>query len=154
MRGEDKLTTTGKDYRKTEYYKNELYTSLREIERHLKEIHFKTYKEISTTLNKLVFMYFNKSFLDGEEILDVIDKFNKNENYLFIEFKTYIYKLHTFKKGQKVTYVTEYEKEKGIIKNINEKGNVFVVYNCNNNLDNYENYTAELTSIKNLELGW
>lgn len=43
----------------------------------------------------------------------------------------------------------------GMIKSIPKEGNsVFVVYNCAEDWDNYENYTAALTNIKNLKSGW
>ena len=44
--------------------------------------------------------------------------------------------------------------ENGIIKEIVNSENVRVVYNCNNDWDNYKDYTAVLTSVNNLDLGW
>lgn len=43
--------------------------------------------------------------------------------------------------------------ENGVVKEIRGKS-VFVVYNCDGNWDNYENYTAALTYLKDLKLGW
>jgi len=56
--------------------------------------------------------------------------------------------------GQKVTYVTDYKKEKGIVKSICDDGFVFVVYNCGGNWGNYKDYTAAKTKISDLERGW
>lgn len=62
----------------------------------------------------------------------------------------------TLSKGQKVTYAPDYgEPERGKVKSFSEDPNfVFVVYNCGGNWDNYENYTAARTNIKDLKLGW
>jgi len=59
-----------------------------------------------------------------------------------------------FGKGTKVTYKNEFEEEKGIIKSLSGYTHAFVVYNCNNDWENYENYTAERTFIGDLEKGW
>ena len=59
-----------------------------------------------------------------------------------------------FKVGQKVTYVTPYEKERGIVKSQAGEGHVFVVYNCGGNWNDYQNYTAARTRIVDLEMGW
>jgi hypothetical protein len=60
-----------------------------------------------------------------------------------------------FKIGDKVTYITEYKKEIGIIKEVFEESQVaFVVYKCNDNWENYKNYTGCLTNFKNLQLNW
>lgn len=57
--------------------------------------------------------------------------------------------------GKKVTYYCEpYKKEHGIIKSTSNEDYVFVVYNCNEEWDNYQNYTAAKTSIKDLKDGW
>lgn len=60
------------------------------------------------------------------------------------------------KEGDKVTYTAPHgEKEKGIIKSFNdERTYVFVVYNCNNDWNHYQNYTGQCTNILSLELGW
>ena len=66
------------------------------------------------------------------------------------------------KVGCKVYYAPEHYKpsqfENGIVKSIPSKyyniKSVFVVYNCNNDWKNYRNYTAALTDIKDLRLGW
>jgi len=55
--------------------------------------------------------------------------------------------------GDKVTYF-KFKKEKGIIKNLCDDDHVFVVYNCDNNWENYHNYTAARTKISDLKLGW
>lgn len=60
----------------------------------------------------------------------------------------------TFNVGDKVTYSTSYKKEYGIVKRIADEDNSFVVYNCDNNWDDFENYTAARTSNKDLILGW
>ena len=59
-----------------------------------------------------------------------------------------------FEIGEKVTYVTPYKKEKGIVKSISDAENTFVVYNCGGEWDNYKDYTAARTSNKDLIKGW
>jgi hypothetical protein len=61
-----------------------------------------------------------------------------------------------FTVGQKVTYVAPgVKKQKGIIKKLLPGQPVaWVVYNCGGDWENYQNYTASLTSLKNLEAGW
>lgn len=58
-------------------------------------------------------------------------------------------------KGTKVHYAPKHRAdiENGIVKDVTEAG-VFVVYNCGDDWDNYENYTAALTNPKDLQLGW
>lgn len=62
--------------------------------------------------------------------------------------------------GQKVYYQPKHynsdEWENGIIKEIPTHTNeaVRVVYNCNNDWDNYQNYTSALTKLEDLKLGW
>lgn len=59
--------------------------------------------------------------------------------------------------GDKVRYCPKYKgEEKGIVKSINDldQTTVFVVFNCDNKLDNYTNYTASSTRITDLKLGW
>ena len=58
------------------------------------------------------------------------------------------------KPGDKVCYIPT--QENGIIKNTNmlSIGMVHVVYNCSGNWEEYFNYTAELTELKYLEMGW
>lgn len=47
------------------------------------------------------------------------------------------------------------KKENGIIKSINEDGTAaFVVYNCDNDWNNYQNYTGAHTKIDNLTEDW
>ena len=71
---------------------------------------------------------------------------------------TYIEQL---KIGQKVYYVPfdlapKSLCENGIIKDIPDQssGEVWVVYNCNDEWENFMNYTSQLTSISQLKLGW
>jgi hypothetical protein len=59
--------------------------------------------------------------------------------------------------GLKVTYIPfEGKKEYGIIKTIpnNNLTHIFVVFNCNGNWDNYQNYTGQLTPVQKLVLNW
>lgn len=60
--------------------------------------------------------------------------------------------------GSKVTFIsqgTSKRKEKGRVKSFSdEKDKVFVVYKCNDDWENYKNYTGEITSLNFLELGW
>ena len=46
--------------------------------------------------------------------------------------------------------------ENGIIKEIRDYhlDGVWVVYNCNGEWDNYEDYTSALTNLRDLKLGW
>ena len=60
----------------------------------------------------------------------------------------------SFKVGQKVTYLTEHKCEHGIVKSVAGESVVFVVYYCNNDWDNYQNYTGAMTATKYLEDGW
>ena len=63
--------------------------------------------------------------------------------------------------GDKVRYEPEHyveigEWENGVIKEIRENNieGVFVVYNCNGNWKQYQNYTSALTNLHDLKLGW
>jgi hypothetical protein len=63
------------------------------------------------------------------------------------------------KVGDKVTYlftnIAKCEFENGIVKSIPINGAfVFVVFNCNDDWDNYQNYTAQCVSIQHLKYGW
>jgi hypothetical protein len=58
------------------------------------------------------------------------------------------------KEGDKVHYTSPYgNKQNGIVKTIDED-RVFVVYNCDKQWDDYLNYTAALTHLDHLSLGW
>jgi hypothetical protein len=65
---------------------------------------------------------------------------------------------HSFKAGDKVYYTTtgsQWETYNGIIKSISARRNLaYVVYKCNNDWDNYQNYTAEATNMDKLKRGW
>jgi hypothetical protein len=56
--------------------------------------------------------------------------------------------------GQKVTYNSTYMTDKGIVKTLSNDGCVFVVYHCDNDWENYKDYTAAKTRIDDLEIGW
>lgn len=65
-----------------------------------------------------------------------------------------------FLPGRKVTYAP-YEgapankHEKGIIKKSQEQGNgLFVVFNCDGDWDNFQEYTSKLCNPDNLYAGW
>ena len=59
------------------------------------------------------------------------------------------------KVGMKVSYVTPYKVERGIVKSFCEDGEyVFVVYNCGGEWEHYKDYTAARTKISDLEKGW
>ena len=53
-------------------------------------------------------------------------------------------------------YKPEDEYENGIVKEIPTNSLVYVrvVYNCNRDWKNYQNYTSALTDINDLYLGW
>jgi hypothetical protein len=58
------------------------------------------------------------------------------------------------KEGDKVHYTTPYgKKTNGIVKTIDED-RVFAVYHCDNRWNDYRNYTAALTQLDHLSLGW
>lgn len=59
--------------------------------------------------------------------------------------------------GQKVMYLNlpAGKCENGIIKSLTEDGKAaFVVYNCNDDWENYENYTGVRTDLNDLCPGW
>lgn len=59
------------------------------------------------------------------------------------------------KKGDRVTYVTDYgDPEIGIVKSVQSEEKVFVVYNCGGDWKNYKNYTAARTNVRDLRSGW
>ena len=61
------------------------------------------------------------------------------------------------KVGDKVCYVPAHgNPENGLIKEIPEHTNdaVGVVYNCNGEWHNYKDYTAAMTNLIDLEIGW
>jgi hypothetical protein len=60
--------------------------------------------------------------------------------------------------GDKVTYIPFTGAEaslhqKGIVKRCEEHG-VFVVFNCNDDWDNFTDYVAQLCHYDNIKLGW
>mgnify|MGYP006921310561 CR=1 FL=1 len=55
--------------------------------------------------------------------------------------------------GMKVTYSPGYVKENGIVKFVQD-GIAFVVYKCNNDWDNFMNYTGCATNPEDLIEGW
>ena len=65
--------------------------------------------------------------------------------------------MNDIKVGDKVYYQPQHnppdEWEKGIVKGIG-RDSVFVVYNCNDDWENYQNYTGALTSPRDLYFGW
>lgn len=58
--------------------------------------------------------------------------------------------------GTKVRYCPKHGKEeKGIVKKMHPEGkSAWVVYNCSEDWDNYQNYTGALTNLGDLKLGW
>lgn len=63
--------------------------------------------------------------------------------------------------GTKVTYVPfkgcdVKDFEKGIVKSINEMNpdSVFIVFHCNEDWENYKDYTGQSTNKTQLILGW
>ncbi len=62
-----------------------------------------------------------------------------------------------FKKGDKVCYDPKYGKpEFGIVKSLNEYNPdvVFVVFHCNGNWNDYEQYTGQSVVKTDLKHGW
>jgi len=77
------------------------------------------------------------------------------------DFTQRIMDLDMFQPGTKVMYAPEHygcdmsRWEKGIVKAYGpEAGKYFVVYNCGGEWDHYQDYTAALTSVSDLRLGW
>lgn len=58
------------------------------------------------------------------------------------------------REGDKVMYHSFNEKECGVVKLIRGDEYVFVVYHCDDKWDQYQNYTAAKTRIRDLTLGW
>lgn len=59
------------------------------------------------------------------------------------------------REGMRVTYLTPYSEQKGIIKRTcDDPDYVFVVYYCAGDWDNYKNYTAARTLLSDLQEGW
>ncbi len=60
------------------------------------------------------------------------------------------------KPGARVYYTAPHgATQNGRVKSVNaELGTAFVVYNCNGDWDNYENYTGQSTRLADLTLGW
>lgn len=63
--------------------------------------------------------------------------------------------------GDKVHYQPEHyqdnEFENGIVKHVRMKGvdcEAWVVYNCNDDWENFKDYTGALTNLSDLRLGW
>lgn len=65
-----------------------------------------------------------------------------------------------FKRGDRVHYQPSHfaptEFENGVVKSLppNNPNHVFVVYNCGGNWHRYLDYTAALTHVDDLHLGW
>jgi hypothetical protein len=99
-----------------------------------------------------------------QQIIDILNKNlpsmpNKIEKYEQITLE--IMQLDAFRPGTKVMYAPEHagcdmsQWEKGIVKDYGPKaGNYFVVYHCGGDWDNYRNFTAALTDVSDLRLGW
>lgn len=61
----------------------------------------------------------------------------------------------SFKVGEDVHYVGHNKTENGRVKEIDYgQQTAFVVYHCNNDWNNYRNYTATLTNLSDLKIGW
>lgn len=64
------------------------------------------------------------------------------------------------KPGDKVTYIKDGKQQKGVVKHTIKTDDccpenvVRVVYHCNEDWDNYANYTGLSTNINSLKLGW
>jgi len=59
-----------------------------------------------------------------------------------------------FEVGDKVTYVTPYKKEIGVVKSLSGEDHAFVVYSCNDDWENYKDYTGARTRLNDLLPGW
>jgi hypothetical protein len=95
------------------------------------------------------------------EIIDSIKDFI-TEMGLSIEIgkSEIIHDINKLSIGQQVRYqpphYSELEWENGIIKDIRKENpnDIWVVYHCDNNWDNYKNYTAALTKLTDIKIGW
>ena len=60
------------------------------------------------------------------------------------------------KEGQKVYYTSPHgSTENGIVKSVNDSKTIaWVVYHCDNNWDDYRNYTGAATNTEDLTEGW
>jgi len=64
------------------------------------------------------------------------------------------------KPGDKVCYIpfdgcSKHLYENGIVKSVDKLDHfIFVVYKCNNDWENYKNYTGVSTPITKIKLGW
>lgn len=74
--------------------------------------------------------------------------------YLVYLWEVWKVKKDEIEVGQKVTYVTPYKKEKGIVKSLSSEGYAFVVYHCGGDWEHYSSYTGARTRIEDLEKGW
>ena len=61
-----------------------------------------------------------------------------------------------YSNGMKVYYTSPHgTTENGIIKDLNESQTIaWVVYKCDNEWENYKNYTGAATNIQDLTKGW
>ena len=59
-----------------------------------------------------------------------------------------------YEPGDHVTYHAYNRTEVGIVKSISDESHVFVVYHCNEDWENYKDYTAARTQISDLTHGW
>lgn len=59
-----------------------------------------------------------------------------------------------YEPGDKVTYITPYKSEIGIVKRMASETHAFVVFKCSGDWDHYEEYTAASTPIEDLIPGW
>lgn len=77
-------------------------------------------------------------------------------------FEQKVRELHTgpsvqitcFKEGDKVHYKRLGFVENGIVKSIEDNGNVFVVYKWGDKEEDFRNFTGVLTALKYLKKGW
>ena len=61
----------------------------------------------------------------------------------------------SYKVGEDVHYSKNDTTQNGRIKEIDYgQETAFVVYHCNDDWDNYRNYTGQLTNLSDLKLGW
>jgi len=90
-------------------------------------------------------------------MLDEIEEINDNDQEregLREKADLKNFKKTVFQVGERVTYVTPFKKERGVVKSISDENNTFVVYNCNNEWHRYFDFTAARTSNDDLKKGW
>jgi len=87
-------------------------------------------------------------------IILIVQQERSTQQMSLINLRRDIVKKNDFIEGDKVTYISHNKKEHGIVKWFPDNKHAFVVYHCDNNWNNYKEYTAARTETNDLEHGW